>query len=178
MSNLLRRSLRASPLLPSRSVALPVLNASESASQKLLRWLDITGFFSRYHSRKAWLLDLEPLDRIGALRTTEFERKFKLFRTGVSWAIWPVIIYLALGELSHLNGPVPLPVQLEFSYVNNTKTTNHITRPMAFYKRCSHCRPLEQDCKKECFDKLRAEGYSVYGLNHARIGHSSSFSTY
>ena len=175
--SLLRRSVRAFPAMPLRSVAAPLM-MRETAQQKLLRWLDITGFLSRYHSRREWLLDLDPLDRIGALRTTEYERKFKLMRTGVAWLIWPIVIYLVLGELSHLNGPVPLPMQLEFSFVNNSRRENQITRPMAFYRRCTHCRPLEQDCKKECFDRIRAAGYEVYGLNHVRVQSKSSFSTY
>ena len=175
--SLLRRSIRAVPQLPARSIATQLLG-QESLKHKLLRWMDITGFLSRYHSRREWLLDLDPLDRIGALRITEYERKFKLFRTGVSWLIWPVVIYLSLGELQHLNGPIPLPVQLEFGFVNNSRRESQASRPMAFHKRCGHCRPLENDCKKECFDRIRAAGYSVYGLNHVRINHSSSFSTY
>jgi hypothetical protein len=165
---MLRRGVRAVPQLPRRSMSFL---GEESLKQKTLRWLDITGFLTRFHSRREWIVDLDPVDRIQALRMTEYERKFKLLRTGISWAIWPIIIYLVLGELSHLNGPVPLPVQLEFGFVNNQRREFQGTRPMAFYRRCQHCRPLEQDCKKECFDRIRAAGYSVYGLNHARLTH-------
>ena len=175
--SLLRRSLRAFPTQPLRAVAEPVV-MRETLQQKFLRWIDLTGFLTRYHSRREWLLDLDPLDRIGALRVTEYERKFKLMRTGIAWMIWPIVIYLALGELSHLNSPVPLPVQLEFSFVNNSRREYTVTHPIAFWKWCSHCRPLENDCKKECFDRIRAAGSEVYGLNHVRIGHKSSFSTY
>lgn len=163
--------------MPTRNAGSSVVG-KETTQQKVLRWMDITGFLSRYHSRREWLLDMDPLDRIGALRTTEYERKFKLLRTGVSFLIWPIVLYLVLGELSHLNSPTPMPVQLEFSFVNNARRESQLGRTTAFYKRCSHCRPLEQDCKKECFDRIRAAGYDVYGLNHVRIQNKSSFSTY
>ena len=152
--------------------------SKESTKQKILRWLDITGFLSRYHSRREWVLDMDPLDRIGALRTTEYERKFKLMRTGIALALWPIVLYLVLAELGHMNAPTPLPIQLEFSYVNNNRRESQVNRTIAFYKRCSHCRPLEQDCKKECFDRIRSAGYDVYGLNHVRIQDKGSFSTY
>jgi len=163
--------------MPIRNTAVGII-ARETNKQKLLRWIDITGFLSRYHSRREWVLDMDPLDRIGALRTTEYERRFKLIRTGISFMIWPIILYLVLGELGHLNSPTPMPVQLDFSFVNNMRRESQMNRLVAFHKRCTNCRPLEQDCKKECFDRIRAAGYDVYGLNHVRIQNKASFSTY
>ena len=175
--SLIRRCTRTFPAMPTRNSVSDV-TSEETTRQKVLRWMDITGFLSRYHSRREWVLDLDPLDRIGALRTTEYERKFKLMRTGFAFLIWPIVIYLVLGEMSHLNSPTPLPVQLEFSYVNNARRESQMSRLISFYRRCQHCRPLEQDCKKECFDRIRAAGYPVYGLNHVRVQNKTSWSTY
>eukprot|EP00420_Gonyaulax_spinifera_P033642 CAMPEP_0197889062 /NCGR_PEP_ID=MMETSP1439-20131203/23291_1 /TAXON_ID=66791 /ORGANISM="Gonyaulax spinifera, Strain CCMP409" /LENGTH=79 /DNA_ID=CAMNT_0043509013 /DNA_START=55 /DNA_END=290 /DNA_ORIENTATION=+ len=65
--------------LAARGVSTAVVTASqETFSQKCWRWLDITGFLTKWHSRRAWILDLDPPSRAAMVMTTEYERKLLL----------------------------------------------------------------------------------------------------
>merc|ERR1719251_180166 len=47
--------------------------AHETMSQKAWRWLDITGFFTKWHSRRAWILDLDPPSRAASVLMPEYQ---------------------------------------------------------------------------------------------------------
>merc|ERR1719511_266450 len=84
---LLRRALHGSTLAQAvratagaRFSTTAVVSAnSETLSQKAWRWADITGFFTKWHSRRAWILDLDPLSRAASVMMTEYERKLLLW---------------------------------------------------------------------------------------------------
>ena len=42
---------------------------------KVWRWLDVTGFMTKWHSRRAHILDIDPPQRVAWVMVTEYERK-------------------------------------------------------------------------------------------------------
>merc|ERR1719476_917666 len=72
---LLRRAAQTSRVAClSRASSTAVVSANqESFAQKGWRWLDITGYLTKWHSRRAWILDLDPPSRAAAVMMTEYE---------------------------------------------------------------------------------------------------------
>eukprot|EP00450_Noctiluca_scintillans_P014353 CAMPEP_0194488466 /NCGR_PEP_ID=MMETSP0253-20130528/8383_1 /TAXON_ID=2966 /ORGANISM="Noctiluca scintillans" /LENGTH=69 /DNA_ID=CAMNT_0039328835 /DNA_START=63 /DNA_END=268 /DNA_ORIENTATION=+ len=57
-----RRALLAGAQMRNATTAI-VTSSSETFSQKTWRWLDVTGFLTKWHSRRAWILDQDPPNR-------------------------------------------------------------------------------------------------------------------
>eukprot|EP00438_Fugacium_kawagutii_P024277 Skav222591 [mRNA] locus=scaffold2868:53799:80844:+ [translate_table: standard] len=60
---LLQRAAQAARLGVRQASTAVVASSQESFAQKSWRWLDITGFYTKWHSRRAWILDLDPIHR-------------------------------------------------------------------------------------------------------------------
>merc|ERR1712186_129295 len=59
-----------------RCATTAVVSATqETYEQKVYRWLDVMGYLTRWHSRRAWILDLDPPQRMATVMITEYERK-------------------------------------------------------------------------------------------------------
>merc|ERR1719324_91419 len=150
-----------------RSTAVATATAeSETYSQKTWRWLDVMGYMTKWHSRRAWILDLDPPQRAASVMVTEYERKLLLWLTWVNFFFMPISLWYWYGQFTHLSSKPPIPVMPEYQYFNNRKRefTWHGTR----WQDCKECRWLEFECKKICFDKLREEGRDVWGLRRPR----------
>mmetsp|Transcript_68952 Transcript_68952/g.165472 ORF Transcript_68952/g.165472 Transcript_68952/m.165472 type:complete len:178 (-) Transcript_68952:121-654(-) len=155
---LLGRAVRFVKHATGRTMSTAVVTANqETFAQKTWRWLDVTGFYTRWHSRRAWILDLDPPQRAATVMITEYERKLLLWLTWVNLFFTPISLWYWFGQFTHLASKPPLPLMPEMQMMNARK------RPFEFmskniYLDCSECRWLEFDCKKMCHDRLRAEG--------------------
>merc|ERR1740121_1611005 len=126
ISNLLRRQalrpLAAAALrgpAGARAQSTIVATAeSETLSQKTWRWLDITGFFTKWHSRRAWILDLDPPSRAATMMVTEYERKLLLWLTMMNFIFFPISLWFWFGQFTHLASKPPIPLQPEYQYMN------------------------------------------------------------
>merc|ERR1712227_954640 len=88
------------------------------------RWLDVTGFFTRWHSRRAWILDLDPPARAATVMMTEYERKLILWLAMVNWIFMPFSLWYWYGQFTHLASKPPIPLMPEYQYLNNRKPTS------------------------------------------------------
>eukprot|EP00929_Paragymnodinium_shiwhaense_P089794 TRINITY_DN499_c0_g1_i2.p2 TRINITY_DN499_c0_g1~~TRINITY_DN499_c0_g1_i2.p2 ORF type:complete len:175 (+),score=33.09 TRINITY_DN499_c0_g1_i2:71-595(+) len=142
------------------------LNTSESFAQKTYRWLDVMGFLTRWHSRRAWILDLDPQQRASTVMVTEYERKLLLWLTWMNFLFIPVSLWYWWGQFTHLSSKPMVPLMPEYQYMNNRK------RDFSFHggrwNDCKECRWLEIECKKLCHDRLREQGREVWGLRRPR----------
>merc|ERR1719293_85937 len=177
---LLRRAVRSVPrprLAPAvgaataRAATTAVVSASsETMSQKAWRWLDITGFLTKWHSRRAWILDLDPPSRAASVMMTEYERKLLLWLTWMNIFFFPISLWYWYGQFTPLSSKPPIPLMPEYQYMNGRK------RDFSFHggrwNDCKECRWLEFECKKMCFDRLREEGRDVRG---GRMPRSQTF---
>merc|ERR1719408_995577 len=76
------------------AVSETVVTASmETFSQKVYRWLDVGGFLTRWYSRRAWILDLDPPQRASSMMHTEYERKLLLWLTWVNFFFVPISMW-------------------------------------------------------------------------------------
>jgi len=159
---LLRRAVNVASRATSRGVTTAIVTSSqESLSQKAWRWADVTGFLTRWHSRRAWILDLDPPMRVAMVLVTEYERKLLLWLTFVNLTFFPISLWYWYGQFTHLSSKPPLPLMPEYQYMNG--------RSHDFYwNDCKECRLLEFECKKMCWDRLRSEGRDVWGLRKPR----------
>eukprot|EP00747_Dinoflagellata_sp_TGD_P162662 gnl/TRDRNA2_/TRDRNA2_180509_c0_seq1.p1 gnl/TRDRNA2_/TRDRNA2_180509_c0~~gnl/TRDRNA2_/TRDRNA2_180509_c0_seq1.p1 ORF type:complete len:173 (-),score=27.11 gnl/TRDRNA2_/TRDRNA2_180509_c0_seq1:93-611(-) len=150
-----------------RTVTTAVVSSSqETLSQKAWRWLDVCGFLTRWHSRRAWILDLDPPQRVSSVMVTEYERKLLLWLTWCNFAFMPFSLWYWYGQFTHLASKPPVPLMPEYQYMNGRKRDfSYHGGPM---NECSECRWLEFECKKLCFDKMRSEGRPVWGLQRPR----------
>merc|ERR1719396_65408 len=171
---LLRRALQPSALAramgaasSSRFSSTAVVSASaESLSQKCWRWLDITGFYTKWHSRRAWILDLDPPSRAASIMMTEYERKLLLWLTFVNFCFMPFSLWYWYGQFTHLAAKPPIPLMPEYSYMNARK--RDFSWHGGRWKDCRECRWLEFECKKLCHDRLREQGRVILGLDRPR----------
>ncbi|EPT29793.1 hypothetical protein TGPRC2_264040 [Toxoplasma gondii TgCatPRC2] len=137
---------------------------SESISDKIYRWLDITGFLTRWNNRKEWLLDLPPFSRQGTPLVTEFERKQEMFVSLNAFVISIFALYLGVKGMSHLSYKGPTPSYEGFPGVDGRKKDFTMMSRLWFIEpkeRCKECRWLDLECKKECFASLKAEGHTL-----------------
>merc|ERR1719265_1458563 len=100
---------------------LVAASGSETFNQKLHRWLDVTGFLTRWHSRRAWILDLDPPNRTSMIMVTEYERKLLLWLTWVNYLFIPISLWYWYGQFTHLSSKPPIPLMPEYMYMNNRK---------------------------------------------------------
>eukprot|EP00913_Durusdinium_trenchii_P029327 g27493.t1 len=80
---LLQRAAQAARMGVRQASTAVVASSQETFAQKTWRWLDVTGFYTKWHSRRAWILDLDPWMRSSAVMVTEYERKLLLWLTWV-----------------------------------------------------------------------------------------------
>mmetsp|Transcript_72742 Transcript_72742/g.155797 ORF Transcript_72742/g.155797 Transcript_72742/m.155797 type:complete len:183 (+) Transcript_72742:71-619(+) len=148
------------------STTAVVSSSQETFSQKAWRWLDITGFLTKWHSRRAWILDLDPPSRAASVMMTEYERKLLLWLTWMNFFFLPISLWYWYGQFTHLSAKPPIPLMPEYQYMNGRK------RDFSFHggrwMDCKECRWLEFECKKMCHDRLREEGREVLGGRRPR----------
>eukprot|EP00922_Rhytidocystis_sp_ex-Travisia-forbesii_P066748 GHVS01099125.1.p1 GENE.GHVS01099125.1~~GHVS01099125.1.p1 ORF type:complete len:282 (+),score=48.32 GHVS01099125.1:98-943(+) len=152
---------RGSSTTPSRLVALNL--PPETFGEKVYRWADVTGFFTRWNSRKAWIMYLDPYTRIGAVMMTEYERKLRMFLNINEVMMFSLSVWIWWYFMNHFNShPPPPKLTQDGIYAEHLGAhTNPFARlPLLQPRnRCYECRWLDLECKRRCFDKLRAEGH-------------------
>lgn len=166
-ASLLRCSFRGVPRFVQRTAQV---SYNETLGQKIMRWADITGFFTRWNSRKQWLLNLDPADRAANASIMEFERKADMIKEGFKWIFLPMFYVLAFYDLEHLNHRQPMP-QPPAGWVDANRKDWYWHSTFKHYNRCNECRFADLECRKECFDKVREAGFEVSGYNRSRVGH-------
>mmetsp|Transcript_13020 Transcript_13020/g.30536 ORF Transcript_13020/g.30536 Transcript_13020/m.30536 type:complete len:175 (+) Transcript_13020:54-578(+) len=166
--SLLRRAAQAgSRAFANRRVTTAVVTASqETLQQKCWRWLDITGFLTKWHSRRAWILDLDPCQRMASVMVTEYERKLLLWLTWMNLFFFPISLWYWYGQFTHLSAKPMIPLMPEFPFVNGRK--RDFSWHGGRWNDCKECRWLELECKKMCHDKLREEGRDKWGYRRPR----------
>ncbi|KAL8442855.1 hypothetical protein Emag_006211 [Eimeria magna] len=138
---------------------------SARASDFLYRWLDVTGFFTRWHSRKAWVLDLDPYSRLATPLITEYERKMLMFMGLHAYLFFGVALYLAAKGHAHGAVKPPVPYSADFPGLDGRKkdfTWHGRLYFIAPKERCKECRWLDLECKKNCFESLKAQGHKLF----------------
>mmetsp|Transcript_6285 Transcript_6285/g.12435 ORF Transcript_6285/g.12435 Transcript_6285/m.12435 type:complete len:216 (-) Transcript_6285:833-1480(-) len=182
--SLLRASARGAAFLAGRQAAPParvvkVIPASqESAADKFYRWLDVTGFVSRYYNRKLWVLDRDPRNRVACHMFTEVERKWDWFKNAMVWFMAPWPAYACFYMMSHCfsKPPAPtssiayfFPVTMDKWGENYDQTYWSPSRMSGWWtcwggkmRHCKQCPLLDFQCKRECIDDLRQKGYWMW----------------
>lgn len=130
----------------------------------IYRWLDVTGFLTRWHSRKAWVLDLDPYSRLATPLITEYERKMLMFMGLHAYFFFAVALYLTYKGQSHAGIKPPVPYGLDFPGCDGRKKDFTWHGRLAFIspkERCKECRWLDLECKRRCFDNLKAQGHRL-----------------
>ncbi|KAL8438951.1 hypothetical protein Efla_005086 [Eimeria flavescens] len=129
------------------------------------RWLDVTGFLTRWHSRKAWVLDLDPYSRLATPLITEYERKMLMFMGLHAYLFFFVALYLAAKGHAHGAVKPPVPSSADFCGLDGRKKDFTWHGRLFFIspkERCKECRWLDLECKKACFDTLKAQGHKLW----------------
>ncbi|KJP86357.1 hypothetical protein AK88_03990 [Plasmodium fragile] len=140
-------------------------NEKETIGQKLYRYLDITGFLTRYNCRKEWILDLEPYSRLTTVMLTEYERKLMIFLKFHVYFLFVTCLYLWYHAQVHFTMKPPCPKPYAYGHLDGRKRdfTWHGKLFFIYPKtRCKECRWLDVQCKKECFQKLKQEGHKFF----------------
>ncbi|CRH01274.1 conserved Plasmodium protein, unknown function [Plasmodium relictum] len=137
-------------------------NQPETIGQKIYRYLDITGFLTRYNNRKEWILDLDPYTRLSTVMLTEYERKLMIFLKFHVYLLFVICVYLWYHAQVHFTMKSPCPKPYAYGHLDGRKRdfTWHGKLFFIYPKtRCKECRWLDVQCKKECFEKLKQEGH-------------------
>lgn len=137
-------------------------NETETIGQKIYRYLDITGFLTRYNNRKDWILDLDPYTRLSTVMLTEYERKLMIFLKFHVYLLFVICLYLWYHAQVHFTMKPPCPKPYAYGHLDGRKRdfTWHGRLFFLYPKmRCKDCRWLDVQCKKECFEKLKQEGH-------------------
>jgi hypothetical protein len=163
---LLRTSSRVALRLGRRSAADAVVPAKETIAQKTFRWIDVAGLLTRWYSRKAWVQDLEPIHRLGAMMISEFERKLSIWANLMNMFFAPFSVWYWWGQFTHLAHKPPVPLCPDYIFVNERRCD--FNWHGGEYHVCKECRWLDYECKKVCFDRLRDEGKNTWGLRRPR----------
>ncbi|GAW82435.1 hypothetical protein, conserved [Plasmodium gonderi] len=140
-------------------------NERETFGQKIYRYLDITGFLTRYNNRKEWILDLEPYSRLTTVMLTEYERKLMIFLKFHVYFLFVTCLYLWYHAQVHFTMKPPCPKPHAYGHLDGRKRdfTWHGKLFFMYPKaRCKECRWLDVQCKKECFEKLKQEGHKFF----------------
>lgn len=138
-------------------------NEPETIGQKIYRYLDITGFLTRYNNRKEWILDLDPYTRLSTVMLTEYERKLMIFLKFHVYLLFVICLYLWYHAQVHFTMKPPCPKPYAYGHLDGRKRdfTWHGRLFFLYPKmRCKDCRWLDVQCKKECFEKLKQEGHT------------------
>lgn len=147
----------------------PTAESTEPFAHKVLRWLDITGFFSRWSSRKYWCLTAPPLLRLESVMMTEFERKVHLFREVNLKIFFLATLTLGYTFYYYRNARQPLPLPHGMDQPYRAVMGAYSTLPFMYpKKRCPSCRIYDPECKMACFEKLRAAGHKLF-LDNTRF---------
>ena len=150
----------------------------ETAAEMVARWLDVSGFLTRYHSRKAWILDQDPVHRAHAGMLTEFERKGLIVMQAACLIFYPFGLWYWWGQWTHMQHKPPGPLPIQSPVTDNRKV------PFNWHNQgqCNECRWLELECRKMCYDRMREEGIEGEQLTLVRWGlqrvKTQSFGTY
>ncbi|KNC37913.1 hypothetical protein PFLG_02234 [Plasmodium falciparum RAJ116] len=137
-------------------------NRRETIGERIYRYLDITGFLTRYNNRKEWLLDLDPYTRLSTVMLTEYERKLMIFLKFHVYLLFVICMYLWYHAQVHFSMKPPCPKPVAYGHMDGRKRdfTWHGKLFFIYPKmRCKECRWLDIQCKKECFEKLKLEGH-------------------
>eukprot|EP00397_Hematodinium_sp_SG-2012_P062699 GEMP01085145.1.p1 GENE.GEMP01085145.1~~GEMP01085145.1.p1 ORF type:complete len:178 (+),score=22.31 GEMP01085145.1:69-602(+) len=155
--------------------ATSIVASQETYTQKTLRWIDILGSLTKWHSRRAWLLDLDPCERSAIILMTEYERKLLMWCTWANYAMFPMCMWFWYGQFTHLASKPPCPAIIDSEKTNNRAQDffwhgrlSPLWNASQGGPRCGECRFLEFECKKECYDRLKEKGINVYGLTRPR----------
>lgn len=120
----------------------------EPFSHKILRWADITGFFSRWSNRKYWCLTAPPLLRLESVMMTEFERKVHLFREVNLKIFFLATLCLGYTFYYYRNARQPLPIPNGMEQPYRAVMGAFSTLPFMYpKKRCPSCRIYDPECK-------------------------------
>lgn len=137
-------------------------NEPETWGQRIYRYLDITGFLTRYNNRKEWILSLDPYTRLPTVMLTEYERKLMIFMMFHVYLLFVACMYLWYHAQVHFTMKPPCPKPYAYGHLDGRKRdfTWHGRLYFIYPKmRCKECRWLDIQCKKECFEKLKQEGH-------------------
>lgn len=150
-------SIQASGVMGNGGILPP-----ETLGEKAYRWLDITGFLTRWNNRKEWIMDLDPYSRMGTVMITEFERKMIMFMAFHAYLFYIISMLAWWYAQTHFACKPPCPKPPEYPHLDGRK--HDFTWHGKFYiihpkERCKECRWLEPECKKKCFEKLKEEGH-------------------
>lgn len=130
----------------------------------MYRWLDVTGFFTRWHSRKAWVLELDPMSRLASPLVTEYERKMIMFMGFNAYLFAFIAFWMTWNAHSHLHSKPPLPSP-EGQIGLDGRKKDFTWHGRLFFiepkERCKECRWLDMECKKRCFQSLKESGHSL-----------------
>lgn len=159
-----RVAMRASAPLRSNAIMMP----QETVKQKCLRWLDLFGNLTRIHSRRAWVMDLDPCQRGDAMMVVEYERRLGMVLSIGSFTMFPFSIYLWWGAMSHLNAKPPCPRYVQGTFLGNFKQDYSVWLTPTVASQCKDCRFMEMECKKMCYDRLRDMGMDVWCTRRPR----------
>ncbi|CEL97741.1 unnamed protein product [Vitrella brassicaformis CCMP3155] len=148
----------------------------ETWAEWFYRWLDVSGYWSRWNSRKYLLLDMDPNERYKMIMMTEYERKWFMLQIGMGACHLPILFYIWILSIQHMMHKPPIPAKAPQPFVDARKTDYswHSEAPWfwAYPKhRCRECRWSDWECKKECFEKLKSEGYRIWGFDISRAKH-------
>eukprot|EP01067_Filipodium_phascolosomae_P000923 Filipodium_phascolosomae@DN1647_c0_g1_i4.p1 len=150
----------------------------ETFGEKVYRWLDITGYFTRFGNRKAHLLYRSAVFRSNAVLLTEYERKFQMFMD-----LYYILLACGAGVFAYWFAELyfnrrTMPYYPQMRHYKEGKVPNKVPHFYANlwtpgdYGRCRKCLFLDTDCKRECYDYMRAEGKSdMWGLKQSRLGY-------
>lgn len=143
-------------------------STGEKLGNFVYRWLDVTGFLTRWHSRKAWVLDLDPYSRLSSPLITEYERKMVMFVGLHAYFFFAVALYFTYKGHAHGAVKPPVPSNVDFPGLDGRKKDFTWHGRLFFMEpkeRCKECRWLDLECKKNCFENLKAQGHKLI-LNH------------
>lgn len=134
----------------------------ESLGEFVWRWLDVTGFLSRWTNRKQWVMDLDPYSRMGTIMITEFERKLLMFMGFNAYLFYIISMGAWWYAQNHFAAKPPCPKAPDYPHLDGRK--KDFTWHGSFYfmepkQRCKHCRWLDSECKRRCFDELQTQGH-------------------
>eukprot|EP00916_Digyalum_oweni_P001241 GHVL01002413.1.p1 GENE.GHVL01002413.1~~GHVL01002413.1.p1 ORF type:complete len:181 (-),score=34.49 GHVL01002413.1:108-650(-) len=133
----------------------------ESLGEKIYRWIDFSGYLTRYNCRKTHVMHKPPHFRSAHLHETEWERKMREIMLMVTWVTWPPLLFGAAYTFHHLLHRNPMPeIPPEVAYMENRKQDFffHPILDLGSEGRCGECRLLDTACRRLCFDRLREEG--------------------
>ena len=130
----------------------------------IYRWLDISGFLTRWHCRRSWLLDLDSYSRLCTPLITEYERKMLMFVGLHAYLFFFISLYLTYKAHAHGAVKPPVPFYADFPGLDGRKKDFTWHGRLFFIspkERCKECRWLDLECKKICFEGLKAQNYKL-----------------